>query len=94
MSDEMWDEGDEQAAPQLRASCLPPPGFNARSAYHLGRFVDFARGDPALTAWEEGFLASIARMLQKGEPKLGLSEKQVLVLGGLISKLGYGQQDD
>jgi len=38
--------------------------------------VQWLRGDPRLSSWEEGFLASIARMLQETHGTVSISPKQ------------------
>lgn len=46
----------------------------------LEEILDLARGDPRMSAWEEGFLASMADILRQTDGHVELSEQQVAVL--------------
>jgi hypothetical protein len=56
-------------------------------AFLLAEQVRDMRGDPRLTAWEEGFLSSIQLKLATYGAKALLTEKQVAVLEKLRAKV-------
>ena len=55
----------------------------------MGPFLDFARGDPRLSSWEESFLASLAHRRYEWGDRIKLSEKQVGVLTEVATKLRW-----
>lgn len=66
-----------------RMKAPPPPRVTAElvaTGMRLQELLTIARGDPRLTAWEEGFLASMADMLRRTEGCPILSDKQIAVL--------------
>ena len=58
----------------------------------LPEFLAYARGDPGLSAWEEGFLASLARSLMDHGARLLLSDRQLAVLAQVSAKLAALEQ--
>jgi hypothetical protein len=46
----------------------------------VAAIVALARGDPRLSAWEEGFLTSLADILRRTNGHIELSEKQAMAL--------------
>jgi len=58
---------------------------------HVGERVAailrLARGDPRLSSWEEGFLASIADILRRTGAAPSLSDKQLVVLLNINDKV-------
>ena len=67
------------------------PGASEQRA-GLKVFVQWARGDPRLSAWEEKFLASITLLTNTPGAPLP-SEKQIEVIERIGTKLGWGMPD-
>lgn len=49
--------------------------------------LQFWRGDPRLTAWEEGFMASIVQVIQTFDGKAKISRKQWDVIHAILDKM-------
>ena len=51
-------------------------GEEANANLSLASLIRDRRGDPALSAWEEGFLADIERLLRTRQGRVTLTDKQ------------------
>jgi hypothetical protein len=51
-------------------------GEEAEGNLTLASLIRDRRGDPALSAWEEGFLADIERLLRSHDRRITLTDKQ------------------
>lgn len=77
---------DEPAAPPPP----PPKLFRPDQAVDfLGEFLNFARGDPVLSYWEEGFIASLTTWYYRLGMGLVPTEKQCRALNEIAAKTGY-----
>jgi hypothetical protein len=54
----------------------------------LDTFLAFARGDPRLNEWEQGFLDSMADIHRRTHGRMELSDKQALVILRMEDELG------
>lgn len=76
-----------------RSTKSPPSRIVKKAAQlaereYLIEFARFARGDPLLTAFEEGFAASMERLGRTQDGPLP-SEKQRKVLDQIVKKIGF-----
>lgn len=51
-------------------------GEQAEANLALARLIRDRRGDPSLSAWEEGFLSDIERLLRSHDGRVTLTDKQ------------------
>lgn len=61
---------------KLRVRFGGQTGEEADANLMLARLIRDRRGDPSLSAWEEGFLADIEKLLKAQEGRVTLTDKQ------------------
>lgn len=76
------------AAARKRPGSVKAEDRDAARSRALVPFVDFALGDPRLSAWEANFVVSMSRLARGDGP--GPSQRQLEVVTEISAKIGFG----